>query len=372
MTSRIGIDGRYIQDHFPGIGRYTYNLVRALARIAPGKRFVLLYNPALPNTRHHIQALGSLPNLELVPVGVPTFSPAEQWQLPSLVRRLRLDLFHSPYYIKPYLLPCPSVVSIYDLIPARYPRCLPSWRARLAFSLAIRLAIRTSRHVITLSRASKRDLMELCGIPEGKVTVTHLAADERFRPASPEEVDRVRDKYGLPERYVLYLGINKPHKNLVRLVEAWARLEVNSELRLVLAGREDPRYPQARQRAIELGLGTRLLFLGDVAEDDLPALYSGALLFVFPSLYEGFGLPVLEAMACGVPVACSATSSLPEIVGQAALLFDPTSPEQMAEAMAQALRDEALRERLREEGLRRAKRFSWEETARRTLEAYSR
>ena len=382
---RIGIDGRYIQDHFPGIGRYTYSLIRALAQVASDDSFIVLHNPALRNTRYDVAALARHANVTLVPLDVPTFSTAEQTRLPWVVRRLRLDVLHSPYYIKPYLLPCPSVVSLYDLISARYPEYLPSPWARLAFAATTRLAITTARRLITLSAASRRDLAELYGVPPERVTVTPLAADERFQPIAEAKIlEAVRRKYDLPERFVLYLGSNKPHKNLVRLVEAWFQVSRSKfqvatasdvkrgtwNLKLVLAGHWDPRYPQAQQKATELGLGEAVRFLGDVSEADLPALYNLATVFAFPSLYEGFGLPPLEAMACGTPVVCANTSSLPEVVGDAALLFDPLDVPAMAATIAQALSDASLRAALRARGLARARLFSWERTARETLAVY--
>jgi alpha-1,3-rhamnosyl/mannosyltransferase len=372
---RIGIDGRYIQDHFPGIGRYTYNLSRALTQVAPDEVFVLLHNPALLNTRYDLACLIHLPNIELVRINVPTFSWTEQLRLPLVIGYLSLDVCHSPYYIKPYWLPCPSVVTIYDLISKLYPQYLPSPWARLTFEFATRLALRSAQRVITASQAARSDLIVLYHLAPKKIAVTPLAADERFRPLNQKEIELVRHKYDLPEHYALYLGINKPHKNLVRLIEAWSLLIGHCSLGfghwpLVIAGHWDPRYPQARERAQQLGLEQRVRFLGPVAEADLPALYSGADLFVFPSLYEGFGLPVLEAMACGVPVVCSKTSSLPEIVGEAALTFDPLDVEEMAAKIEKALGDEALREEMREKGLQRAARFSWERTAEKTLEVY--
>jgi alpha-1,3-rhamnosyl/mannosyltransferase len=197
-------------------------------------------------------------------------------------------------------------------------------------------------------------------------------------------LETMRRKYALPERFVLYLGSNKPHKNLVRLVEAWFQVSRSKfqvattsdvkrgtwNLKLVLAGHWDPRYPQAQQRAAELRLEDSVRFLGDVSEADLPALYNLATIFAFPSLYEGFGLPPLEAMACGTPVACANTSSLPEVVGDAALLFDPLDVEGMAATIAQTLSDASLRAALRARGLARARLFSWERTAKETLMAY--
>jgi alpha-1,3-rhamnosyl/mannosyltransferase len=172
---------------------------------------------------------------------------------------------------------------------------------------------------------------------------------------------------------VLYLGSNKPHKNLVRLIEAWRIVTSSFQLPascLIVAGVWDERYPEVKLRAAELGLGDRVIFLGPVAESDLPALYSGATLFAFPSIYEGFGLPVLEAMACGVPVVCSNVSSLPEVAGAAALLVDPLDVDGLAAAIGRVLADGNLRAELRQKGVAQAARFTWEETARRTLAIY--
>ncbi len=362
----IAIDGRYIQDHFPGIGRYTYNLIQALAKAAPEDSFVLLHNPQLVNTRYDLERLEA-PNVEMVSVSIPTFSLTEQYRLPSLIRHLGLDLFHSPYYIKPYILPCPSVVTIYDLIPRLYPQYISPW-ARAIFEMAIRLAVATSRLVISVSQSAKEDLVRLLGVPPSKVRVTPLGVDTRFHPVNEKAILSLRQKYDLPEGYILYLGINKPHKNLVRLVEAFAKVKTGRKL--VLAGKEDPRYREVHEIVKQLSLQDRAVFLDQVPEDDLPALYSGAALFVFPSLYEGVGLPLLEAMACGVPMVCSSTSSLPEIVGRAAVMVDPLDVSLLARALERVLRDGDLRASMCQEGLKQATLFPWERTAKETLAVY--
>ncbi len=374
MGLRIGIDGRTIQDHFPGIGRYTYHLVDALAPLASDDAIILLCNSRLPNSRYPLADLARHPNMRLVEVPVPTFSLAEQWRLPGIVRALRLDLLHSPYYIKPYRLPCPSVLTLYDIISHIYPQTLPSLRARFLFEAATRLALASARLILTLSQDAARALTRHYRVPPHKIVVTPGAVDRRFSPAPPEAVAALRARYGLPPRYVLYLGINKPHKNLVRLVEAWHRLRLEGEEAavLVLAGREDPRYTEHRRRTAELGLGDKVRFLGDVPERDLPALYSGASVFVFPSWAEGFGLPVLEAMACGAPVVCSHASSLPEVAGDAALLVNPDDVDALAAGIRRVLSDEGLRREMRAKGLAQAARFTWEGTARATLAAYRR
>ncbi len=367
---RIGIDGRYIQDHFPGIGRYTYSLISALAPLATDDTLVVLHNPALPNSRYDLAALTSHPSVELARVDVPSFSLAEQLRLPSLISDLACDVFHSPYYVKPYCLPVPSILSLYDVIPTHYPAYY-SRHTRLLIRLLKRLALRSAAHCLAISETTKGDFVREYGVAPERITAIPLAADGRFHPVEPAAVAAMRERYRLPPDYVLYLGINKPHKNLARLVEAWSKSQMaNGKSQLLLAGQEDPRYSQARQRVKELRLEEGVRSLGDVGEADLPALYSGAAAFVFPSLYEGFGLPVLEAMACGVPVACSNTSSLPEIVGDAALTFDPTDVEAIAAALSRLLDDAELRAELRQLGLERARHFTWTETARRTLEVY--
>jgi alpha-1,3-rhamnosyl/mannosyltransferase len=372
---RIGIDARYVYDHFPGIGRYVHSLAAALGEVEHGHTLLLLVNPALRSSRLDLRELRRFPAIELVETSARPFSLAEQAQVPLLARRLRLDLLHCPYYIRPYgPLPCPSVTTIYDLIGRRFPRLLP-WRGRLLFDLATRLAIRRSRRLIAISSSARDDIARYYGVPRERVAVTPLAADQSFRPQPPEAVAALRARLDLPQRYVLFLASNKPHKNGERLVRAWRRIveeggPATADATLAMAGHYDPRYPQARQLVAELGLEGRVRFVPNVAEADLPALYAGAEIFCFPSYYEGFGLPPLEAMACGTPVVCGDASSLPEVVGEAALTVDPHSEIEIAQALARLLRDEGLRGQLRERGLRRAGQFSWRRTALATLAVY--
>jgi len=365
---RIGIDGRYITDHFPGIGRYTYNLVTRLPELAPETDFVLLHNPRLPNTRYDVEKLARQDNLRLLSVDIPTRSLQEQYQLRSLAKTLSLDLFHSPYYVMPYWVHCPSVVTMYDLIPMIYPQYLPHRWSAWIFRATASLAMRRANQIIAISESTKRDLVRFFGIPEDRIGVTHLAADEKFRPLGSEQLEKIIGTYGLPGRYILYLGINKPHKNLAFLLRVFRELRTGAKL--VLAGKEDPRYLQPREETRRLGLGGRVVFLGDVPEKDLPMIYNGAEVFVFPSLYEGFGLPVLEAMACGTPVVCSSSSSLPEIVGDAAVILDPQDTGAWVAALTEVLENEQLREDRKAKGLAQAKKFSWNKTARETLDVY--
>jgi alpha-1,3-rhamnosyl/mannosyltransferase len=272
----------------------------------------------------------------------------------------------------PYRVNVPTIVTIYDLTPQLFPQYV-SARARWLFRITTRLALRSARHVITISEATRRDLLYYYPFPAQRVTAVPLAPDPRFRPQTEAEIARIRTEYNLPECYVLYFGINKPHKNLLQLLTAWQLLSgKTADIPLVIAGAWDERYPEAKMQAEALHLGKRIRFLGPISNADLPALYAGATLFVFPSRYEGFGLPVVEAMACGTAVTCAHTSSLPEVGGEAVLTFDPDNAEAMAAQIGRLLTDEALRQKLEQAGLAQARKFSWEKTAEQTLSLYRR
>ncbi|HZB95933.1 MAG TPA: glycosyltransferase family 1 protein, partial [Herpetosiphonaceae bacterium] len=282
---------------------------------------------------------------------------------------------------RPFALLPPTVVSIFDVIGPAPPiegseDTIAARRVRLLWRIAMQLSLHTAAHVITASEAAMQDLRMTFGVPSSKLTVVPLAVDERFRPQPESAIATLRQKYDLPRQYVLYLGSNKPHKNIGALVDAWANLLRNQSMlgsasptALVIAGHVDPRYSLVQKRTLEHGMASTVRFLPDVVDDDLPALLSGALCFVFPSLHEGFGLPPLEAMACGTPVIASNRTSLPEVVGDAGLLVDP-EPEALAAAIARLVGDAGLRLALRERGLERAAAFSWKWTATETLRVY--
>ncbi len=365
---RVAFDGRAIHDHFPGIGRYAYNLAAALARTQPNLELHLLYHPGQANTRYPLEALRAYANLRLVPVAVRNFAPAEQWRLRGGLRATGAQVYHSPYVIMPYRPGLPTVVTIHDLIPLMRPARYPA-RARLLFALTVRLAVRAAQRVITVSQASAADLRARLGVDPRKLVTVLEAADPDFRPQPAATVAALKGRLGLPDDYVLYFGGNKPHKNLERLVRAYLRLA--DAPTLVIAGQWEARYPEALNIVKQAGAEGRVRFLGPVTATDAPALYSGAKLFVFPSVYEGFGLPPLEALACGVPVACSNASALPEVVGEAALLFDPLDEAAIATTIKRALGDEALLADLRQRGLARAATLTWDKAAAETAAVYA-
>lgn len=375
MTTYV-LDARTVTPHFPGIGRYVANLAPALAaQLDAGERLLVLH---APDARARLAAVAG-PRVRLLPTSISPFALGQQLQLPRLLRQAGdADLYHSTYYLMPYSMRLPTVLTFYDLIPLQHPETV-SRRARLLFRLTMGMALGVSASVLSISEAARRDVLARFKLPPERVTTTPLAADARFCPQPPDAVARVRATYDLPEEIALFVGINKPHKNLVRLIQAFGRLlQKGSSATLVIAGPWDDRYPEAKAVAASmpgrlpgnLPAGESVRFLGPVADADLPALYAAATVFVLPSLYEGFGLPVLEAMACGAAVACSSTSSLPEIAGDAALTFDPQDVEAMAGAVGRLLGERELRDRMAQAGLARAASFTWEKTAALTLAVY--
>jgi alpha-1,3-rhamnosyl/mannosyltransferase len=366
---RIVVDVRTISDHFPGVGRYTYNLVRALARQIDRDELLLLSNPSLINTRFDLGSIisGSKVRLEFTASKPLTFG--EQLRLPREIRRLNPGVTHFPHAIMPFAVRHPIVMNIQDIIPIRLPQYF-GVRQRILYRVSLALALRSADLVICLSRATLSDLESVFRVDTSRFFVVPAAVDDSFRPCTGDELKRARAAHQLPDEYLLYVGSNKPHKNLPALIDAYAR--VPKAPPLVLAGKEDARYPQMRQRVEALGLTDRVRFLGAFEENDLPALYGGARAFVFPSVYEGFGFPPLEAMACGAPAACSNIRSLRETTADAALLFDPKDPASIAEAIERLITDAGLRSDLRERGLRRAAEYSWDRAARQTLDIYHR
>jgi glycosyltransferase involved in cell wall biosynthesis len=293
------------------------------------------------------------------------------------------DVLFVPAHVLPLVHPRRSVVTVHDLGYRHEPQA-HRLLDRLYLELSTRYNARAATRVIADSAATKRDLVQLYGTDPDRITVIPLGVDELFQPVTDAaRLAAVRAKYGIPGDYLLYVGTLQPRKNLVRLVEAWARVIADCRLQiadlgrrtLVIAGKKGWLYEEIFATVRRLGLEGRVLFPGYVPEEDLPALLSGATAFVLPSLYEGFGLPVLEAMACGTPVIAANVSSLPEVVGDAGLLVDPLDSDALAAALQRLLTDAdpstplraSLRAELRQRGLARAKLFSWPRCARETL-----
>jgi glycosyltransferase involved in cell wall biosynthesis len=366
---RIGIDAGPLAVPFGGIRRYTERLIRALARVDDRNEYVL-YAPA-----------------ECAGRSKP--APHVEWEASVLPARIKswmdlvhlpgaeatLDLFHGTNYTAPLLARLPTVLTVHDLTVHLFPESHPR-RRRLRHRLLPALCRRAAR-IIADSYCTKSDLVGHYGIPAEKVDVVYLAAGEEFRPIGcMETLERVRERYALPEAFVLFVGSVEPRKNLPQLVRAMATLiREGVEQRLVIAGHGQRGYLQEVRQVVRregLELGRDVLLSGAVPDEDLPALYSLADLFVYPSLYEGFGLPPLEAMACGAPVLLPDHSSFRELYRECSLMLDLDRPDVLVDAMRRLLWDHALRDELVERGLKHAKSRSWEDTALETVEVYRR
>jgi glycosyltransferase involved in cell wall biosynthesis len=362
---RYVLDARTATPHFPGIGRYVTNLARALIpQLAPDEHLVVFFDPAYPLDLPSGDVVHSLS------VDASPFSLRQQWVIPRLLHQHEADVYHSAYYLMPYVLGVPTLLTLYDLIPIHFPEH-STLKARLLFRWATILALRGVQYTLAISEATRCDFLARFPLRPEWITAIPLAADPAFTPQPPDIIAALRARYPLPEKFLLYLGSNKPHKNLVRLIEAWAIVQAEApDYALVIAGAWLSQHPEPRQRAKALGIDDRVCWLGPLPGADLPALYTAADVFVFPSLYEGFGLPVIEAMACGTPVACANTSSLPEVAGDAAVLFDPTRTDTIIDAQQRLLGNADLRADLRRRGLAQAAKFSWSRTAQETLALY--
>ena len=365
-TMRIVIDARKLHDF--GIGTYIRNLVTELGVIDHDSEYVLLTRP---DDAASVAAAG--PNFRAAIETSRPYSLAEQWRIPRAAARARADLLHEPHYVLPPLTRCRTVVTIHDCIHLRFPEYLPSRAAFVYAHTMIRLAARKADRVLTVSDASKRDILHYTGVAPEKVVVVHNGLDARFAAVpDADAVDRVRQRFQLDHPFVLYVGNIKPHKNLERLIAAFASMRHDGPdgLKLVVIGDETSKHPGLRQAVHRHRLDKHVRFFGFQPAATLVTFYRLARVFVFPSLYEGFGLPPLEAMANETPVVTSNVSSLPEMAGDAALLVDPYDVASIAEGIRRAVTDETLRQQLIARGRIRAREFSWARAAADTLAVY--
>lgn len=296
--------------------------------------------------------------------------PWEQLLAPLLLRWNGAHLFHGTLNVAPLACSVPSIVTIHDLAFIRFPGTFRSYN-RTYLDFATRISARRATRILAVSEHTRREVVGLLGVPPERVVVTPNAARAHFRPPDPAALAAFRTQRSLPERFVLYVGTLEPRKNLTTLLEAYSRIAQEHRVPLLVGGGKGWMYAPVFERLETLGLRDQVHFVGYIEEQELPLWYAAATLFVFPSLYEGFGMPPLEAMACGTPVVTSNRSSLPEVVGDAGLMVSPTDVDALATAIARLLTDAALREVLRERGLERARLFSWRVTAERTLAVYN-
>ncbi len=359
VRGRIGIDIRKIDDF--GIGTYIRNLVTELGHIDSTREYVLFQAGDEPN-------VGSK-NFTHVENRSPKYSVRELITLPIQMRRTRIDLFHSPHYVLPAIRPCRAVVTIHDLIHLFYP---PSRAAAVYARAMMFAAARSAAKIITVSRSSRDDIVRNLGVPREKIVVIYNAVDRRFHPIAADDARVITAReFGLQGEYLLCVSNFLPHKNIENLLAAFRQVRDRGfGGKLVLAGSEMRERPEIVAAVERLRLGGSVSFPGFVSAEHLPALYSGCRAFVFPSLYEGFGLPPLEAMACGIPVVVSHTPAINEVVGKAGIHVDPESPAEIANGILRFLEDDDLHADYSQRGIERAARFSWRTAAERTLDVY--
>jgi glycosyltransferase involved in cell wall biosynthesis len=377
---RLGINGFFWSRETTGSGQYTHQLIRELLTIPDGPE-CLLFRPKSVHAKREPVASGSKMQERFLSSPIllgENLSKLwfEQISFPRACLGQKVDVAHVPYFASPLQAGSRMVVTIHDLIPLILPVYRGSILVRLYTGLAAAGARRAAA-IITDSHSSKKDITDLLRIPQDRVHVIYLAASEIFRPVrDAEKLNMARRKYGLPREYILYLGGFDQRKNLRTLLAAFASMDDSLRARapLVIAGHLPQEntafFPDPRPIVERVGLQDEVNFIGWVPEKDKPALYSGATLFVFPSSYEGFGLPPLEAMACGTPVVASDCSSQPEIGGEGALLVDPEDVDGLAGAMTTLMEDEKRRRELAAKGLEQAQQFSWRKTAAETMAVY--
>jgi glycosyltransferase involved in cell wall biosynthesis len=386
---RVAINAWFWRQPGTGSGQYTRELVRALATLAPELDLRLVF-PAAGGYRAltlaEAEVAPSPSPVSFVHAGGPGWGANlaklrfEQQDFPRAAHDLRADLAHVPYWAPPLGSPVPLVVTVHDIIPL----VLREYRGNLfvrGYTALVAGATRGARAVITDSQSSRNDIVARLGLPAGRVHAIPLAAGPVYQPG-PGPDDDLRARYGLPDDYVLYLGSSEARKNVEALIGAytWVASALQDQLPLVLGGRHHapdgrlyPDLPAVARRHKLLrpeGETDCVRFIGPVDEADKPALYRGATAFAFLSRYEGFGLPPLEAMACGVPVVVSSASSLPEVVGGAGFVLDPDDTRHVAGALLALYNQPELAESMRERGLEQARQFSWARTARETLDVY--
>jgi glycosyltransferase involved in cell wall biosynthesis len=366
---RIGIDSRSVIGKKAGFGQYTDNLLSQLSKIDKENHYTLFFSKnseiKYPSFDNKVIRLFRFPELW------------EQLRLPIEAAAEKIDLLHCPTNPGPIFAPCKRVFTLHDVNYMRYPEFSYDKKTQWYWSLFSRAAAKAADLIITISSFSKKEIIELFNVPEEKVEVIYLAAGDNFRQIKlgkeSEKIDSLRKKYCLPGEFILFVGTVSPRKNLVTLLRAIAKLKKKGiKEKLVIVGDSGWKTKELSIIINELNLNKEIIFAGYVSEEELLLFYNLASVFVFPSIYEGFGLPVLEAMKSGCPVVASNNSCLPEIAGKAGLLVDPLDSTAFAEAIEKVLTDSLLRKRMILLGKKRASEFSWKKTAEQTIKAYKR
>jgi glycosyltransferase involved in cell wall biosynthesis len=362
---KIAFDLRRIKN--PGIGRYMKCLVEAVVESAPEHDYLLILPPGAEEA---VVCTGT--NVEKITPSLKYYSLREQVDLPRILRRKKIDLLHSPHFNIPLIRVCPTVVTIHDVIYLACREDLPSFVGRMYYRAMMAAAVRRADRIITDSEYSKRDIQRFFKAEDDRLDVIYPGIDQSIRKnVDSVKLCEVKSRLGIVSPYLIYTGIYKLRKNHAGLLQAFKTfVDRGGDAQLVIAGPMEDGEEMLRGLARRLGVADRVVFTGFVEDGDLPVLYSGASVYACPSLYEGFGFTVLEAMACGVPVVCSRETSLPEVAGAAALYADARNPQEFGNALYQVFSDQALRAMLVSKGTNNLQRFQWKHAAEQTLAVY--
>ncbi|MCJ7738624.1 MAG: glycosyltransferase family 4 protein [Anaerolineae bacterium] len=367
-TSHIAINAHLLSGQSgyrsAGVHQYIYNLINHLGADGDDFRYSALvgsgelpHNPAVSQIRSGMDTEQAFARILW-----------EQLAQPAALREIKADLVHGPVFVGPIVSPCPVVVTLHDLSFIRFPALFRRGN-RLYLTVMTRLSAQRASRIIAVSAFTAKEAAALLGVPRERIDVVHNGVSPTFRPLATSEVEEYRRRGGLPERFILSVGTLEPRKNLVNLVQAFARIR-DGDTVLVIAGGKGWFYEDVFAAVERLGLDDKVVFAGYIPQEELPLLYNAAEVFAYPSIYEGFGLPVVEAQSCGTPVICSNSSSLPEAAGDAAVMVDTRSVEALADGLSQLITDATLRRQLRQHGVKHASQFNWRRTAAQTSQVY--
>lgn len=350
---KIAIDTQTILGQRSGFGFYVKNLVETLKQVDPKNNYILI----APDREKDFST--------------PERFIWDQFIFPKKVKLQNADILHQPCFSAPVFYKAKKIVTVHDIIPLKFPKNLPL-ASRLFYSKWMTYSYRYADLIIADSECTKKDLIKYLKISENKIRVIHLATSKSFKPESSyKNITNIKDKYKTGEKYFIHVGTIEPRKNLPFLVSSYAKaVKAGIAENLVIVGKHGWYYESLFDLVKKLHLENKIIFTGYADDSDIPALYSGATALTFPSIYEGFGFPPLEAMACGTPVISSNTSSLPEVVSNAGILLPPKDEKEWAKKMIEISNNKKLAQKLRIKGLAQAKKFSWEETAKKTIKVY--
>ena len=364
---RIGLDGRFWSEEAAGIARYSRELVKNLLKIDKKNEYFLFLLP-----KEFKKCKLKAKNLNLISITSPHYSLREQAKLPLELAKIKLDFIHFLNFYHPFFWKGRFLVTVHDLTLFFYPtRRGKTFIHQLAMKLVMKNAIKKALKIIVPSNSTKKDIIKKFKNQNSKLKVIYEGVPKEFKPLSTKTISQFKKKKKLTSPFLLYIGQWRPHKNLIKLVEAFEIARKETDFQLVIAGKPDLKYKELISKIKKSGYKKDIITPGFIPDEELPLWYNSATAFIFPSLYEGFGLPPLEAMGCGAPVLASKVSSLPEVLGTAALYFNPGNSKAIAGEILKVFKNSNLRKKMSQESLKQVKKFSFEKMAQQTLEVYN-